>query len=134
MLRPSTSQFRRHVASTERFGALEAEALDDFSSAHVCLGAGRHTIFLQRDAARSLYLVLERRLRLTAWRPDRRRERLVRRALAVESDFSLSRAQPPTVPAEQVFRLAAMAKRHGFALAEYKTHSTIGGSHEQLRV
>jgi len=109
MLRPSTSQFRRHVASTERFGALEAEALDDFSSAHVCLGAGRHTIFLQR-------------------------ERLVRRALAVESDFSLSRAQPPTVPAEQVFRLAAMAKRHGFALAEYKTHSTIGGSHEQLRV
>ena len=32
------------------------------------------------------------------------------------------------LPAEHVFRLAAMAKRHGFALAEYKTHLTMGGS------
>ena len=30
------------------------------------------------------------------------------------------------LPAEHVFRLAAMAKRHGFALAEYKTHATMG--------
>ena len=29
------------------------------------------------------------------------------------------------LPAEHVFRLAAMAKRHGFALAEYKTHATM---------
>ena len=30
------------------------------------------------------------------------------------------------LPAEHVYRLAAMAKRHGFALAEYKTHATMG--------
>ena len=30
------------------------------------------------------------------------------------------------LPAEHVYRLAAMAKRHGFGLAEYKTHSTMG--------
>lgn len=30
------------------------------------------------------------------------------------------------LPAEHVYRLAAMAKRHGFSLAEYKTHATIG--------
>jgi acetylornithine/succinyldiaminopimelate/putrescine aminotransferase/predicted amino acid dehydrogenase len=30
------------------------------------------------------------------------------------------------LPAEHVFRLAAMAKRHGFSLAEYKTHATMG--------
>ncbi len=30
------------------------------------------------------------------------------------------------LPAENVYRLAAMAKRHGFSLAEYKTHATIG--------
>jgi len=30
------------------------------------------------------------------------------------------------LPAEHVSRLATMAKRHGFALAEYKTHSTMG--------
>jgi predicted amino acid dehydrogenase len=30
------------------------------------------------------------------------------------------------LPAEHVFRLAAMAKRHGFTLAEYKTHLTMG--------
>ena len=30
------------------------------------------------------------------------------------------------LPAEHVFRLAAMAKRHGFMLAEYKTHATMG--------
>jgi predicted amino acid dehydrogenase len=29
------------------------------------------------------------------------------------------------LPAEHVYRLAAMAKRHGFALAEYKTHATM---------
>ena len=29
------------------------------------------------------------------------------------------------LPAEHVFRLAAMAKRHGFGLAEYKTHATM---------
>jgi len=29
------------------------------------------------------------------------------------------------LPAEHVFRLAAMAKRHGFTLAEYKTHVTM---------
>jgi predicted amino acid dehydrogenase len=29
------------------------------------------------------------------------------------------------LPAEHVFRLAEMAKRHGFQLAEYKTHATI---------
>jgi acetylornithine/succinyldiaminopimelate/putrescine aminotransferase/predicted amino acid dehydrogenase len=30
------------------------------------------------------------------------------------------------LPAEHVFRLAAMAKTHGFSLAEYKTQATIG--------
>jgi acetylornithine/succinyldiaminopimelate/putrescine aminotransferase/predicted amino acid dehydrogenase len=30
------------------------------------------------------------------------------------------------LPAEHVYRLAAMAKRHGFTLAEYKTHATMG--------
>jgi acetylornithine/succinyldiaminopimelate/putrescine aminotransferase/predicted amino acid dehydrogenase len=30
------------------------------------------------------------------------------------------------LPAENVYRLAAMAKRHGFSLAEYKTHATMG--------
>ena len=30
------------------------------------------------------------------------------------------------LPAEHVFRLEAMAKRHGFTLAEYKTHATMG--------
>jgi predicted amino acid dehydrogenase len=29
------------------------------------------------------------------------------------------------LPAEHVYRLAAMAKRHGFTLAEYKTHATV---------
>jgi predicted amino acid dehydrogenase len=33
------------------------------------------------------------------------------------------------LPAEHVYRLAAMAKRHGFTLAEYKTHATIGSRH-----
>lgn len=33
------------------------------------------------------------------------------------------------LPAEHVSRLATMAKRHGFALAEYKTHLTMGGRH-----
>lgn len=31
-----------------------------------------------------------------------------------------------SLPSEHVYRLAAMAKRHGFTLAEYKTHATIG--------
>ena len=30
------------------------------------------------------------------------------------------------LPAEHVYRLAAMAKRHGFVLADYKTHATVG--------
>ena len=30
------------------------------------------------------------------------------------------------LPAEHVYRLAAMAQRHGFTLAEYKTHATMG--------
>ena len=30
------------------------------------------------------------------------------------------------LPAEHVFRLAAMARTHGFTLAEYKTHGTMG--------
>ena len=30
------------------------------------------------------------------------------------------------LPAEHVYRLAAMANRHGFTLAEYKTHATMG--------
>jgi acetylornithine/succinyldiaminopimelate/putrescine aminotransferase/predicted amino acid dehydrogenase len=37
------------------------------------------------------------------------------------------------LPAEHVFSLAAMAKRHGFRLAEYKTHATIGSRDGQLR-
>jgi hypothetical protein len=37
------------------------------------------------------------------------------------------------LPAEHVVRLAAMAKRHGFGLAEYKTHLTMGGRHGELR-
>jgi predicted amino acid dehydrogenase len=32
------------------------------------------------------------------------------------------------LPAEHVYRLAAMAKRHGFGLAEYKMHSTMGAA------
>jgi predicted amino acid dehydrogenase len=38
------------------------------------------------------------------------------------------------LPAEHVFRLAAMAKRHGFTLAEYKTHATIGAPKGAIRV
>ena len=38
------------------------------------------------------------------------------------------------LPAEHVYRLAAMAKRHGFALADYKTHATIGKRGRQLGV
>ncbi|MEO8259487.1 MAG: aminotransferase class III-fold pyridoxal phosphate-dependent enzyme [Acidobacteriota bacterium] len=38
-----------------------------------------------------------------------------------------------TLPAAHVFRIAAMAKRHGFTLAEYKTHVTRGGRHAELR-
>ncbi len=38
------------------------------------------------------------------------------------------------LPAEHVFRLAAMAKRHGFALAEYKTHATMGAPKGAIRV
>ena len=33
------------------------------------------------------------------------------------------------LPAEHVSRLAAMAKRHGFTLAEYKTHATMQSVH-----
>jgi predicted amino acid dehydrogenase len=38
------------------------------------------------------------------------------------------------LPAEHVHRLAAMAKRHGFTLAEYKTHATIGSTKGAVRV
>ncbi len=38
------------------------------------------------------------------------------------------------LPAEHVYRLAAMAKRHGFTLAEYKTHATMGPPNGALRV
>ena len=38
------------------------------------------------------------------------------------------------LPAEHVFRLAAMAKRHGFALADYKTHGTMGTRNGAVRV
>jgi predicted amino acid dehydrogenase len=38
------------------------------------------------------------------------------------------------LPAEHVFRLAAMAKRHGFTLADYKTHLTMGGRKGELGV
>ena len=37
------------------------------------------------------------------------------------------------LPAEHVFRLGAMAQRHGFALADYKTHLTMGGRHGELQ-
>ena len=38
------------------------------------------------------------------------------------------------LPAEHVYRLAAMAKRHGFALADYKTHATVGLRNGTVRV
>ena len=38
------------------------------------------------------------------------------------------------LPAEHVYSLAAMAKRHGFALADYKRHATIGKRGRQLGV
>jgi acetylornithine/succinyldiaminopimelate/putrescine aminotransferase/predicted amino acid dehydrogenase len=38
------------------------------------------------------------------------------------------------LPAEHVYRLAAMAKRHGFTLAEYKTHATIASTKGAVRV
>jgi predicted amino acid dehydrogenase len=38
------------------------------------------------------------------------------------------------LPAEHVFRLAAMAKRHGFTLAEYKTHTTMQTPNGAIRV
>ena len=37
------------------------------------------------------------------------------------------------LPAEHVTRLGAMAKRHGFTLAEYKTHLTMGGREAEVR-
>jgi acetylornithine/succinyldiaminopimelate/putrescine aminotransferase/predicted amino acid dehydrogenase len=39
-----------------------------------------------------------------------------------------------TLPAEHVYRLAAMARRHGFTLAEYKTHATVGHRDGIVRV
>jgi hypothetical protein len=33
-----------------------------------------------------------------------------------------------------VYRLAAMAKRHGFGLAEFKTHATMGHRNGIVRV
>jgi acetylornithine/succinyldiaminopimelate/putrescine aminotransferase/predicted amino acid dehydrogenase len=38
------------------------------------------------------------------------------------------------LPAEHVYRLAAMARRHGFTLADYKTHATVGNRDGILRV
>ena len=38
------------------------------------------------------------------------------------------------LPAEHVYRLAAMAKRHGFTLADYKTHATVGHRDGIVRV
>jgi acetylornithine/succinyldiaminopimelate/putrescine aminotransferase/predicted amino acid dehydrogenase len=38
------------------------------------------------------------------------------------------------LPAEHVFRLAAMAKRHGFALADYKSHVTMENRHGAVGV
>jgi acetylornithine/succinyldiaminopimelate/putrescine aminotransferase/predicted amino acid dehydrogenase len=38
------------------------------------------------------------------------------------------------LPAEHVYRLAAMAARHGFGLAEYKTHATMGTRDGAVRV
>jgi acetylornithine/succinyldiaminopimelate/putrescine aminotransferase/predicted amino acid dehydrogenase len=38
------------------------------------------------------------------------------------------------LPAEHVFRLGAMAKRHGFTLAEYKMHATMGTPNGAIRV
>ena len=38
------------------------------------------------------------------------------------------------LPAEHVYRLAAMARRHGFALADFKTHATVGQRDGVLRV
>jgi predicted amino acid dehydrogenase len=38
------------------------------------------------------------------------------------------------LPAEHVYRLGAMAKRHGFTLAEYKTHATMGSPNRAASV
>ena len=38
------------------------------------------------------------------------------------------------LPAEHVYRLAAMAQRHGFTLADYKTHATVGQRDGIVRV
>jgi predicted amino acid dehydrogenase len=38
------------------------------------------------------------------------------------------------LPAEHVYRLAAMAERHGFTLADYKTHATVGQRDGIVRV
>jgi acetylornithine/succinyldiaminopimelate/putrescine aminotransferase/predicted amino acid dehydrogenase len=38
------------------------------------------------------------------------------------------------LPAEHVYRLAAMAKRHGFTLGEYKTQATMGSPNGAIRV
>jgi len=39
-----------------------------------------------------------------------------------------------SLPAEHVFRLAAMAKRHGFTLGRYKTESTMDSASGTARV
>ena len=38
------------------------------------------------------------------------------------------------LPAEHVYRPAAMAKRHGFMLAEYKTHATMQSPKGAVRI
>jgi predicted acylesterase/phospholipase RssA/CRP-like cAMP-binding protein len=75
MVRSVPSEFRRHVASTALFSALDGEALDDLAGrlAFVHVRAG-DTLFLQGGAADSLYIILDGRLRLTTSRADGRRE------------------------------------------------------------
>jgi len=75
MVQSSRSEFRRYVASTDLFSAFDGEALDDLAGrlAFVQVRAG-DTLFLQGAAATSLYIILDGRLRLTASRPDGRRE------------------------------------------------------------
>src|SRR5688572_18589354 len=75
MVLTSTSEFRGTVASTELFGVLDGDALDDFAGrlTRIRVRAGE-TLFHQGDPCRSLYIVLDGRIRLTACRADGRRE------------------------------------------------------------
>ena len=70
-----TNDFRRCVAATDLFGALDGDALDDVASrvAYRRVRAGDR-IFRQGDHATSLFMILDGRLRLTAARADGRRQ------------------------------------------------------------